>query len=264
MSKNKNKDGRAAVLIHLRYVLPVLLCLVLIALMFVPNLRYSVKSGTVEEMSVAVRLDSDWNAARVALFGSSELSPLGENFYRVLIVLIPLLAVLFIIGFLSTVAVSVVGLIYINSYEFRRTRERIWFVTLLPNRIVAFALQALMLPLLFYSRIIVILFEKVYNTDVLLNVSFPEAWVFGLIFYGLTVGLSVWSLKYEKKLDADPFKRIVPPAVKVIDREELYERVDEPIFKTEAEREYYERQKRARQEQAERIRKLLNKDEDEN
>ena len=251
-------------LIHVRYLLPVVFCFALVGLMFVPNLRYSISTGTVDEMSVAERLNNDWYGARVALFGSSELSPLGENFYRVLMVLIPVLGTLFFIGFLSCIIVAIIGLIYVNDHNFRHTRERIWFVTLIPNRIVVCVLQALTLPLLFYSRIIVLLFQKVYNTDVLLNITFPEVWVFGLVFFALSVGLSVWSAKYEKSLDADPFKKIAPPTVKVIGREDAYENAGEPTFKTETEREYYERQKRAREEQAERIKRLLNKDEDEN
>ena len=213
-------------------------------------------------MSVAERLNNDWYAARVSLFGSSELSVLGQNFYRVLMVLIPILGVLFFIGVLSCFVVAIVGLLYINSYDFRRTRERIWFITLIPNRAVACVLQALTLPILFYSRIIVLLFQKVYNTDVLLNVTFPEVWVFGLALFALSVVLSIISAKYEREYDADPFKKITPPTVRVIEREAGSN--DEPVFKTDAEREYYERQKRVREEQAERIRKLLNKDEEEN
>ena len=53
MSKRKNREGAAMLLIYLRYLLPVLLCLVLIGLMLVPNLRYSTSSGTQEQMSVA-------------------------------------------------------------------------------------------------------------------------------------------------------------------------------------------------------------------
>ena len=263
MRRRKNTDTKALVLIHLRYIIPALLCLVLVGLMFVPNLRYSVSSGTVEEMSVAERLNNDWYQARVALFGSSELSQLGLNFYRILMVVIPLLGLLFIIGALSTVVVAAVGLIYINSPEFRHSRERIWFITLLPNRIVVYVLQSLTLPVLFYSRIIVLLFEKVYKTDVLLNVTFPEAWIFGLVFFALSVGISIWSEIYEKRLDADPFKRITPPEVRVIEREERAPIKEAPVFKTEEEREYYERQKHAREEQLERIKRLLNKDEEE-
>ena len=262
MSKRKNRDSKAMALIYVRYILPAVLCLVLVGLTFVPNLRYSIASGTIDEMSVAQRLDNDWYSARVALFGSSELSVLGMNFYRVLIVLIPALVLLFIIGFTSCVTVAAVAILYINSNRFRQTRERIWFIILIPNRIVVCVLQGLTLPVLFYSRIIVLLFERVYNTDVLLNVTFPEVWVFGLVFFALSVGLSAVSAKYERRLDADPFKKIAPPTVKVIERDDEEKR-EEPVFKTQEEREYYERQKRIREEQAERIRRLLNKDEEE-
>ena len=266
MSKRKNREGTAMLLIYLRYLLPVLLCLVLIGLMLVPNLRYSTSSGTQEQMSVAQLLDNSWGQVRENLFGSTEVNVLEERFSWTLIILIPILYLLFAIGLLSSVVVAVVGLLYINSPDFRRSDGRIWFVTLLPNRVVVCILQALVLPLLFYSRIIIPIYKKILRIDVLLNVDFPEVWIFGLVFFALTVALCIWSAKFERELDCDPFKRIAPHRVIVVDPEDAEEKAakDEPTFKTEAEREYYERQKRAREEQAELIRKLLNKDEEEN
>ena len=266
MSKRKNMEGAAMLLIYLRYLLPVLLCIMLIGLMLVPNLRYSTSSGTQEQMSVAQLLSNSWNQVRENLFGSTEVNVLEERFSWTLIILIPILYLLFAVGLLSSIVVAVGGLLYINSPDFRRSEGRIWFVTLLPNRVVVCILQALVLPLLFYSRIIIPIYKKILRIDVLLNVDFPEVWIFGLVFFALTVALCIWSAKYEMALDCDPFKRIASPKVRVVDPdgEEDDGEAAEPSFKTEAEREYYERQRRAREEQAELIRKLLNKDKEEN
>lgn len=265
MSKRKNRQRGAMLLIYLRYLLPVLLCLVLIGLVFIPNLRYSTSSGTQDQVSLAELLNNSWDQVRENLFGRTDINVLEERFSWTLIILIPILVILFAVGALSSVAVAIGGLLYVNSNEFRRSEGRIWFVTILPNRTVACILQALILPLLFYSRMIIPIYKKILRIDVLLNVDSPEAWIFGLVFFAITVALCIWSAKYERELDADPFKKITPPAVRVVDPEgEAEAKIEEPAFRTEAEREYYERQRRAREEQAELIKKLLNKDEEEN
>lgn len=264
MSNRKKKDTGRRVLIHIRYLLPPLLCLMLVALMLIPNLRYSTASGTQGDVSLLELLDNSWEQVRQNLFGGGDITSLEESFSWTLMALLPSLVILFAIGALSTVAVAIGALLYVNSHEFRRTEGRVWFVTLLPNRVIVLILQGLTLPLLFYSRMLIPIYRSVLKIDVLLNVSFPEVWVFGLVFLALSVALSVWSEVYEKDMGVDPFKKIAPPIVKVVDREGEEETAREPVFKTEAEREYYERQKQAREEQAELIKRLLNKDEKEN
>ena len=264
MRNKKSRDTRALVLIHIRYILPVLLCLVLIGLAFIPNLRYSTAAGTQGDVSLAELLGNSWEQVRENLFGNTEITVQEERFSWTLIVLIPILVLLFAVGFITSVAVAVGGILYVNSNEFRRSDGRVWFVTILPNRAVTCVLQALVLPLLFYSRIIIPIYKRVLMIDVLLNVGFPEAWIFGLVFLAIIIGLCIWSAKYEKEMSVDLFKRISPPIVRVVDRDGDNEETREPVFKTDAEREYYERQKRAREEQAELIKKLLNKDEEEN
>ena len=209
-------------------------------------------------------LGNSWDQVRQNLFGSGDITVLEERFSWILIILIPILALLFAVGFLSSLAVAVYGLVYLSSPEFRRTPTRVGFVTILPNRTVVCALQVMVLPILFYSRILIPIYKNVLRIDVLLNVGFPEAWVFGLVFLAVIIALSVWSAGYERDMGVDPFRPMIPPVVKVLDKEEENDTPREPVFKTDAEREYYERQKRVREEQAELIRKLLNKDEEEN
>lgn len=264
MSNRKNRDRWRIVLIHIRYLLPPFLCLMLVALMLIPNLRYSTASGTQGEVSLLELLDNSWYQVRQNLFGGGDITSLEESFSWLIIALIPILSFLFVSGVVSTFAVAVGALLYVNSREFRRTEGRVWFVTLIPNRVVALILQGLTLPLLFYSRMLIPIYRNVLKIDVLLNVSFPEVWVFGLVFLALTIALSVWSERYEKDMGVDSFKKITSPIVKVVDREGVDETPREPVFKTEAEREYYERQKQVREEQAALIKRLLNKDEKEN
>ena len=263
MSGKKIKEQRARVLIYIRYLLPVILCVALLGTAFIPCLRYSIAGTTQSEVSTVELMENTWNFSREYLFDPSNQddSVLKERFSWTALILVPVLVLLFAVGFISTAAVAIGGLLYINSREFRKTDARIWFITLLPNRVVACILHALVLPMLFYSRIVILLYDKIMRIDMLFNTSFPEPWVFGLIAYAVTVTLCVVSAALEKKYDADQFKKITPPVVRVVDPDEETEEEKAPTFKTEADRLYYENQKRAREEQAERIRQLLNKDE---
>lgn len=249
------------VLIYIRYLLPVILCIALLVTAFIPCLRYSIAGSTQDEVSTVEIMKNTWNFAREYLFDPSNQddSVLKERFSWTALILVPLLALAFAFGTALSLAVAIGGLAYINSREFRKTDTRIWFITLLPNRTVVCILQALVLPMLFYSRIVLLLYEKIMRIDMLLNTSFPEPWIFGLIAYAVIVTLCIVSSSLEKQYDADPFKKITPPIVRVIDTEP--EEKKEPAPATEEDRRYYEAQKRAREEQAERIRQLLNKDE---
>ncbi len=250
-------------LVYIRYLLPVILCVALLGTAFIPCLRYSIAGTTQDEVSTAELMKNTWNFSREYLFDTSEQdkSVLIERFSWTALILVPILVLLFAVGTISAAAVAIGGLLYINSREFRRTDGRIWFITLLPNRVVVCVLQALVLPMLFYSRIVLLLYDKIMRIDMLFNTSFPEPWVFGLIAYAVIVTLCIVSANFEKRYDADPFKKITPPAVRVVDPDGYTEEEKEPTFETEADRRYYEAKKRAREEQAERIRQLLNKDE---
>ncbi|MBQ8850037.1 MAG: hypothetical protein IJ011_06895 [Clostridia bacterium] len=264
MSNKKNKSPAKTALIYIRYILPVALCIAIVCTMFIPCLQYSTTEGTQDEMSAAQLISNSWDQVREYLFGTSEKEITQEKFSWTVLILLPVLLLLFAVGFISSVVVAVGALRYINDRDFRKTDARIWFITLLPNRIVVCVLQALILPVLFYSRIIIPLYTEIMHVAVLLNTTFFEPWVWGLAAYAVIVALSIASAHFEKELDADPFKKVKPPVVRVIDREDEEESEEkESEFKTEAERRYYENQKRAREEQAELIKKLLNKNDEE-
>ena len=252
------------VLIYVRYLLPVVLCLALLGTMLIPCLQYSTVEGTQKEISALELMENSWDQVRAYLFATSDQEITQVRFSWTVLILLPVLVLFFLIGAVMTVAVAVGAMRYINNYAYRKTDARIWFITIIPNRIVVCAVQALILPMLFYSRMIIPLYTKVLHVGVLLNVSFPEPWVWGLIAYAVIVALTVISARFERELDADPFKKIKRPVVRVVDpeKDEPAEE-EEPKFTDEAARRYYENQKRAREEQAELIRRLLNKNNEE-
>lgn len=265
MKKKKNNNTAKMTLIYIRYLIPVALCLAVMGTLFIPCLQYSTVEGTQSKISAAELMENSWDQVRAYLFATSEREITQERFSWTVLILLPLLILLFCIGVISSVAVAIGALRYINDIGYRKTDARIWFITILPNRIVVCILQLFILPMLFYSRLMVPLYAKILHMGILLNTSFPEPWVWGIIACAVIILLSIISARFEKELDADPFKKIAPPVIRVVDRDSEESEKKEPVFKDEAERIYYENQKRARDEQAERIKKLLNKnDEEEN
>ncbi len=256
MSKKISNNTKLA-FIYVRYLLPIALCILLIGVMLIPSLSYT----TMGEISLAELVENSWNQARQYLFSKSDSEAMSENFYKTVIVLIPILIVMFAIGIASVIATAVGALMYINSHEFRRSNGRIWFITIVPNRIVMCMLHALVLPLLFYSRIIILLYGKLLGVNVSLKTSFPEAWIFGILFIAVIIAMSIISCEFEKDMGIDLFKKTATPAVKIIDNYEEPKTVAN--FFTESERVQYEQRQRAKQEQEELIRRLLNKNDKE-
>jgi hypothetical protein len=96
------------------------------------------------------------------------------------------------------------------------------------------------------------------NISVKLEIVGAEPWVLGLIALAVIFALSAVSAYYEKKNDIDPFKKRIPPVVRVIDSYR-----DEKAQGDTKNDEYEELNRRAREEQAEYIRRLLNKNDEE-
>lgn len=260
MKKRKNADG-IAVLAYLRYIIPVVLLCALVFSLFITCLKFTVVSAegvTGGKMSVWMLLDNSWETVRGYLFGGGKMEGGQEAFSWTVLILIPLMWIFFGVGVLSSVAAAVGAVAYFNDESFKKTDAGVWFITIFPNRIVVCALHLLVLPLLFYHRILVLLYDKLMNIDVTLDVVGVEPWVLGLIALAVIFALSAISAVYEKKCGMDPFKKIIPPVVRVIDRD------DEEVERKEAKDEAYEEQKRrAREEQADYIRRLLNKNNEE-
>ena len=163
MGTKKNKSAFWRVLIYIRYLLPVIFAVALILMSFIPSLRYSTVEGTNPEISPIELLDNSWYQVREYLFTKAEPEITQKNFSETVLVLIIVMSVLFAVGVLSTIAVAAYVFRYINDEKFRKSNTRIGFFTVVPNRIVVMLLQALMLPILFFSRIIILLYEMAVN-----------------------------------------------------------------------------------------------------
>ena len=242
--------------IYVRYWLSVLVVLCMVITMFIPCLRYTTaQTGTNDTISAAELMKNTWDNVRMYLFGTSNPEANTLTFSRVTLVLLILCIVLFLVGAVAAVWSAIGAVQYFRNPE-DRSAGRILYMTLFPNRIATVVWQATVLPLLAFPRILILCYEKILHVGVLLNVTFPEPLVIGGILFALLVIVTIATRSLERRKGMDPFKKRISRVV-VLDREEDEPEEKEPTFATEAERQYYEMNKRAREEQAERIRQLL-------
>ena len=207
--KKRTDRGGAYVLIYIRYLLPIALCLAMLMSTLVPCLQYSTTEGTNDKISASELYENSWDQVRHYLFSGAETKADQARFSRVMLATLIIMAVLFALGALGTAAIAFFALRYVNDPDKKRAKNdvwRIWFVTVIPNRIVCCVIFALTLPLTFLSRLIVPMYDTMMNVDVLLRVSFPEPWVWALISLAVVIAMSVASSVYEKKLKVDVFE----------------------------------------------------------
>lgn len=254
-------DATRRALVYIRYLFPIFAAALCVAVMFVPCLSYSTVEGTQASISLSELIGNSWDQVRAYLFATAQQEPSQKIFAQTVLALIVVFVLLFVIGVASAVVSAVFAIRYFNAPK-PRTVAHMWFITIIPNRAVLCALYALTLPLLFFCRLIIPLYDRIMHVDVLLNVSAPEPWVWGLILYGVSVVLSVVSARYERQMRMDMFKQTRAATVRVSADAGVGEEYV-PHFETEADRENYEMIKRSKQEQAERIRKLLDLDDSE-
>ena len=264
MNRKKNKKQvKTAWWIVFRYLLPVFAVLLMVVTLFIPCLRYTTAAqGTNEAISTAELIDNSWNQARVYLFGGGETVEEYASLLQAIFITLIVTCLLFTLGAVATVWIAVGAIRYIFAPEEWGT-GRILYITLFPNRIVTVVLEALTLPLLAFPRLVVLFYDKLMNYTVLLNVTFLDPLVIGLILFGVTAAVTAATSFAEKRTGLDPFKKreLKLKKAELPDEEEPEE--ESPVFKTEAERQYAEMNRRAKEEQAERIARLLRKEPDE-
>ena len=258
--KRKNIDGYK-VLVYIRYILPIILCIATIFITLVPCLSYTTGTNAPgEPISLRELFGNSWDNVRAYLFSGQEQSPALHGFSVKLLVILIVFFILFAVGFISTVAVAVCALGFISKRD-RRSRTWLWFITLVPNRIVACILQGLTLPLLFLPRAVVPMYRTMGET-VTLTTTGIEPMVWGIIFMVISVALSVFSSFAEKELKLDAFDR----PKELTEAEEQTDTEDKdytPSFRRGRAYAKDETEQRSKKEQEELIKQLLGDDKDE-
>lgn len=266
LSKRRRQKRSAArkTWIYIRYIFPIFAYIATAVWAGISCFRYTVAGKTNTPISLYELMSNTWYNVRQYLFGGGDSSAATETFSWVVLALLVGFVLLFLLGFAMSILSAVGAFSYFNNPK-DRSNFRIAYLTLLPNRVAACIYELLMLPILLFPRILILCYEKIIHTQVLLNLTFVEPLVIGGVLCGLILILTALTAQWEKKERMNPHD-CPRPAVKTEDDEEDGQSSSlsaKPQFENEADRIAYEMAEKSRAEQAERIRRLLNKDTEE-
>ena len=246
MKKNSRKG-----FIYFRYIFPIAAALVMIALTFIPVYRYiTADTGIKGAVSLCELIGNSWDTVRTYLFdgGSEKLQP-TTDFSATLLTLIIVFTILFVVGLVTAIWTAVEALRYFTVGD-THEKSRVLFLTLVPNRILSCVYLALLLPIFTLPMLMPSLYDNILNYHVELSVSVDMLYV-ALALWLAAVVITAVSSRFEIGELNVFFKKTV---------EDTDDEESEPDVPQEPLDAYSELERRAKEEQAERILKLLNKD----
>ena len=240
--------------IYFRYLFPIFVAVIMLILTFVPCYRYvTADTGLNEAISAKELLSNSWDTVREYLFGGKEQVQVTADFAGTLFGIIIIFCLLFAVGFASAVYCAVVAFRFFADGG-RESKQRILFITLFPNRIVLSVCYALTLPLLFLPKIMPLLYDGILKYHVeLICEPFDMVWI-DIALVAAVVAVILISARYETLCEMNVFVRY-----REDEEEEEYE---EQYAVPEDEDAFTEMDRRTREEQNERILRLLNKSEE--
>ncbi len=245
-------------LLLLRVCSPSVFLLLMTVSLYIPCLRFTTAdAGTTDVISAAALVRNAWGQVRQFLFGGGTLTAANETFSWAVLILIVLCVLLFLLAAIATVWWTVGAILYARDGE-ESGNARALYVTLFPNRIVTCVWQGLVLPLLAFPRLLTVCYDKILYYPVILNVTFPEPLVIGGALYLISLVLFVISKKGELAMGVSPY-RVKRAAFSKEKSEEKTE--GESLFSTAPHGSdgASDIERSSREEQAERIRQLLNR-----
>ena len=248
MAMNKQTKQK---LIYARYILPPVLILLILLLTFIPSYRYVAGGEAREPISLSTLISNSWEESRETLFVKSQndVKPQELVFSKTMLGIILGSGALYLIALAVAAWSAFVALkLFMSDDEDSAERSRTLFITFIPNRIVLTALEALALPMLAVPYIMPLVYAYTLGTRVGFTLAAPDGFiVLSAALVALCV-LSALTAPYERRFDADVFKKREPFGLAKAEdakEDEIEELSDEDLaFK---------------EEQAERIRRLLGK-----
>lgn len=255
---NKTKNNGMGV-VYARYILPIVSDIILAILMCLPVVRFLLNSELKEKMSLWGLISNAWNTSRTYIFSAgTEPNAEGKMFYTTVLVALIICMLLFIVS----IAVNIFTLVCAGSvYASRADKSkdnviRNLYITFIPNRVAYIILRGLVLPIAFFPYLLVFFYRRLllYMVSVI-----PTALIVGigaLVLFIATAVLTVISKKYELRFDVNIFSR--KKSAISIERDKL----DEDIPDDPDEYRIYQMKKASKDEQTERLRKLLGLDEE--
>ena len=180
------------------------MAVLIVAGMFIPCLRYTVGEHRNEPISTVELIKNSWETSRQYLFdGASDKVPTQTGFSRLLLAAVLVLGLLFVLGFAFAVYTVICAFCYFKNPQ-STDKNRIFFLTLVPDRIALCLYQALLLPITFLPRIIILLYENILNYQTVLYFSVLEPWIIALTVYAIFCVVVFLSSGFEKATGLDP------------------------------------------------------------
>ena len=249
MAMNKQTKQK---LIYARYILPPVLILLILLLTFIPSYRYVAGGDAREPISLSTLISNSWEESRETLFVKSQndVKPQELVFSKTMLGIILGSGALYLIALAVAAWSAFVALkLFMSDDEDSAERSRTLFITFIPNRIVLTALEALALPMLAIPYIMPLVYAYTLGTRVGFTLAAPDGFIVLSVALVALCVLSALTAPYERRFDADVFKKREPFGLARAEEAE----------EEEEEEELSDEELAFKEEQAERIRRLLGK-----
>lgn len=259
--KRKKKNRGALAFIYFRCIFPVLSVIATVCIMFVESYKYLFmqnSKGVYSVMSLWKLVESTWNTSRSSLFGTEEIAADSLVFSQTTFWLLIAFVVLFAFGAAAAVYSSIAMIKYLYDGHNRSYFTRL-FVTLVPNRVVLCLYQLPMIFIFSLPSLWIFFSKRFFDYYVELYFEpFDMFWVaVGIFVLGAAVvGVSAYFEKNEG-LDVFALKASREPEIK---RTEATDELEEKEEITEPEDAYERMLQAEKEEQRDRILRLLMKD----
>ena len=224
-NKNNKRDAKKT-LIYVRYLFPLLAVTLTFISAFIPCYLYTTVLGVDDDVQSLFGIVNEyWDpVCEYAFFSTGDLDASILKFSQVFIVSFIVASALFVIG--------VIGVIYVCVNAFRYFKDpkdignkRMLFLTLVPNRVVAFLWQLPMLGLLIYPRYIIYLFKNILGETASVTLTFVDPLIVAAVLCVASIILSIISLPFEEAKGMNPF--VQRKRVRYVDEESDEEDYDD-------------------------------------
>ena len=247
-------------LIYLRYILPPILILLVLLLGFIPSYRYVVGDEAHERVSIWSMIGDSWTLGRETLFAKSNATTGEQAFSKITLGFIIGSALLCAAALASAAWSCFVALkLFISDDEESAEKSRTLFVTVFPNRIFLTVAECLALPLFLFPYILPAVYAHTMGMSVRVGLAAPDGLIFAAVSLIAIAVLSALTAPMERQFDADVFKRH-----KAFERESADEQSESEDYTSlfSSNGEETEEEKELREAEAERIRRILRNDSD--
>ena len=252
--KLQEKQKRTAVV---GYLLPFSFSALVTLIFFLPCIYFTDYSGdTTKSTSIFARMLENFSAAREALLDPSVEDAAYLGFSSLIMGVCVILSLLLIIGLFSSLLYMIAGLRHVYSPD-NNTKLRRLFVTFVPNRAVVLVLALLSSAPALFPTLLVALIDRVLMVYAKAHYTFGHPLIYCAALWCITVAFFVLAKKYNSD-ELNIFARQKRKELPTDESDGDNGAEDDSISAV------YRMTRLSKEEQAESIRRLLNKNKDDN